>query len=154
MDNSNPDADYSHFFRDEEFRSTYPDLKMPPPSFVSSGAKIMSFTSGRSMTLKFPVREDQTNPIGTLQGGILASFFDDTFGTLSFASIKKPCVTIDITVNFIRPVKAGERVVVRAEFKSRTRKVLWLSAEAFNDKEKLIATATSNLMVVDNKEAS
>ena len=154
MDNSNPDADYSHFFRDEEFRSKYPDLKMPPPSFTSSSAKILSFAAGRSITLAFPVREDQTNPLGTLQGGILASFFDDAFGTLAFASLKKPCVTIDIMVNFIRPMNTGESVVIRAEFKSRTRKLLWLSAEAFNNKEKLIATATSNLMVIDNKEPS
>jgi uncharacterized protein (TIGR00369 family) len=152
MDNGKPDADYSYFFRDEEFQNRYPDLVMPPPSFVSSGAKILSFTAGRSITLVFPIREDQTNPIGTLQGGILASFFDDAFGTLSFATIKRPCVTIDIMVNFVRPVKAGESVMIRAEFKSRARKLLWLSAEAFNEKEKLIATATSNLMVVGDKD--
>jgi uncharacterized protein (TIGR00369 family) len=148
MNNRKPDADYSNFFHDEEFRNKYPDLKMPPPSFVSSGAKILSFKAGQSMELAFPIHEDQTNPIGTLQGGVLCSFFDDAFGTLSFASMKKPCVTIDIMVNFIRAVKPGEMVLIRAEFKSKTRKLLQLSAEAFNEKEKLVATATSSLMVM------
>lgn len=152
MNNIKPDADYSDFFPDEEFRNKYPDFKMPPPSFIASGAKIISFKTGRHITLAFLTREDQTNPIGTLQGGILASFFDDAFGTLSFASMKRPCVTIDIMVNFVRPVKAGDTVMVRAEFKSRARKLLWLSAEAFNEKEKLIATATSNLMVMGADE--
>ena len=150
MNDSKPEADYSNFFLDEEFRNKYPDLKMPPPSFVSSGAKIISFKTGGSITLAFPIREDQTNPIGTLQGGVLCSFFDDAFGTLSFASLRKPCVTIDIMVNFIRAAKPGEIVMIRAEFKSKTKKLLQLSAEAFNEKEKLVATATSSLLVVDD----
>lgn len=144
-----PDADHSTFFLDEQFQTKYPGVKLPPPSFVASGAKILSFESGRSIVLVFPVREHQANPIGALQGGILCSFFDDAFGTLSFASMRKPCVSVDMTVNFIRPVRPGEFVTVRAEFKSKSKKLLQLSAEAHNGKEKLVATATSNLMVYE-----
>lgn len=142
-----PDRDYSNFFHDKEFQARYPDIKTPPPSFASSGARILSFESGRSIVLAFPVREHQTNPIGTLQGGVLCSFIDDAFGTLSFASMRKPCVSIDLSVNFIRPVRPGELVSVRAEFKAKSKKLLQLSAEAHNGKGKLVATATSNLMV-------
>jgi uncharacterized protein (TIGR00369 family) len=97
--------------------------------------------------LDFPVREDQTNPLGTLQGGILCSFFDDAFGTLSFASLRKPCITIDLNVNFIRGARPGEVVRIRAVFRSKTRKLLQLQAEAYNEQEKLLATASSNLLV-------
>jgi len=143
------DADYSTFFHDNEFQVKYPELKLPPPSFRASGARILSFDSGRSIVLAFPVREDQANPIGTLQGGILCSFFDDAFGTLSFASLRKPCVSIDMTVNFIRPARPGEYVKIRAEFKAKSRKLLQIYAEAHNSKDKLLATATSNLMVYE-----
>ena len=60
-----PVVDSSAFFKDEVFRARYPDLKMPPPSFISSGAKIVTFESGKSIALAFPVRGDQMNPIGT-----------------------------------------------------------------------------------------
>jgi uncharacterized protein (TIGR00369 family) len=93
----------------------------------------------------------QTNPVGTLQGGILSSFFDDAFGCLCFASLRKPCVTIDMTVNFIRPVKPGSFVVIHAVFKARGKKLLQVSAEAVNGNEKLVATATSNWMVYESK---
>jgi acyl-coenzyme A thioesterase PaaI-like protein len=63
------------------------------------------------------VGEAQTNPGGTLQGGILSSFFDDAFGMLCFASLHRPCVTIDLSVNFIRPVKLGSFVIIHAVFK-------------------------------------
>jgi len=143
------DADYSQFFQDAEFKTRYPDLELPPHSFILSKAKIISFESGSSIVLAFPVCDNQTNPIGTLQGGILCSFFDDAFGTLSFASVRKPCVSIDLNVNFTRTVKPGETVTIRAELKAKTRKTLHLYAEAFNGNRKLVATATSNLMVFE-----
>jgi uncharacterized protein (TIGR00369 family) len=141
-----PDKDYSTFFLDPEFAAKYPDVKLPPPTYLAHEGKILSFQSGKNIVIAYPVREFQTNPVGTLQGGILSSFFDDAFGCLCFASLRKPCVSIDMTVNFIRSVKPGAFVIVRAEFKAKGRKLLHLLAEAYNEKEKLVATATSNLM--------
>ncbi|HUJ18797.1 MAG TPA: PaaI family thioesterase [Nitrospirota bacterium] len=137
------------FFYDAEFQIKYPGVKVPPPCYLASGAKIIAYVPNKSLTVAFPVREDQTNPVGSLQGGILGSFFDDTFGPLSFKTMRKPCVSIDITVNFIRPVRPGETVVIMAEFKSKGKKLVQMYGEAHNDKNKLIATATSNLMVYE-----
>ena len=141
--------DTSQFFHDEEFERKYPGVKMPPSCFLASGARIIAHERNKSLTVAFAVREEQTNPIGTLQGGILCSFFDDTFGPLSLATMRKPCVSIDMTVNFIRPVRPGETVLIRAEFKSKSRTLIQLYGEAHNDKNKLIATATSNLTVFE-----
>ena len=144
-----PDKDYSNFFLDKEFQQKYAGVKMPPPCFLASGAKIIAHEPNKSLTVAFSVREEQTNPIGTLQGGILCSFFDDTFGPLSFATMRKPCVSIDMTVNFIRPVHPGETVVIRAEFKAKSKTLLHFCGEAHNEKQKLVATASSNMMVYE-----
>jgi uncharacterized protein (TIGR00369 family) len=144
-----PDKDYSTFFLDPEFAIKYPDVKLPPPTHLAHEGKILSFQSGKNITIAYPVREFQTNPVGTLQGGILSSFFDDAFGCLCFASTRKPCLSIDMTVNFIRPIKPGAIAIIRAEFKAKGRKLLQCSAEAFTGNEKLAATATSNLMVYE-----
>lgn len=140
-------VDTASFFYNEEFQEKYPNVKVPPPCFLASGAKILGHEPNKSLTIAFPVREEQANPVGTLQGGILASFFDNTFGPLSFATMRKPCVSIDMNVNFIRPARPGETVVIRAEFKAKGRKLLQMYGEARNEKDKLIATATSNLMI-------
>jgi uncharacterized protein (TIGR00369 family) len=145
-----PDKDYSDFFRDPELADKYPDVNLPPATFVAHQGKILTFASGQSLSIVFPVGEAQTNPVGTLQGGILSSFFDDAFGMLCFASLHRPCVTIDLSVNFIRPVKPGSFVIIHAVCKGRGRKLLQVSAEAVNGEEKLVATATSNLMVVES----
>ena len=140
-------VDTTAFFHDEEFQRKYPGVKVPPPCFLSSGAKLLAHEPNKSLTVAFPVNDDQTNPVGSLQGGILASYFDNTFGPLSFATMRKPCVSIDMTVNFIRPAFPGETVVIRVEFKAKGRKLLQMYGEARNEKDKLIATATTNLMV-------
>jgi len=144
---SNFDAE--KFFHDEEFRKQYPEVKMPPLCFLESGAKITAHEVNKSLTVKFPVHEKQTNPLGYLQGGILSSYFDNVFGPLSFATLRKPCISIDMNVNFMRPLRSGEIVTIRAEFKSKSRRLVQLYAEAHNEKHKLIATATSNLMVYE-----
>ncbi len=141
------DADYSSFFDDTEFQTTFTGIDLPPPCFLSSGAKIVSFRAGDYILLAFPVQPHQTNPIGTLQGGILCSFFDDAFGSLSIASLRRPCVSIGMSVNFIRAARPGDSVLIRAEFRSKGRDVLQLSAEAENGKGKTIATAISSLSV-------
>ncbi len=68
--------------------------------------------------------------------------------------MRKPCVSIDLMLNFIRPIRPGESVVIRAELKIKEKKLLQLPAEAHNDGNKLIATATSNLMVYDPPETT
>jgi uncharacterized protein (TIGR00369 family) len=144
-----PDKDYSAFFSDPVLTEKYPDVKLPAPTYVAHEGKILFFESGKRISVAFPVSGFQTNPVGTLQGGILSSFFDDAFGMLCFASLHKPCVTIDMTVNFIRPVKPGSFVVIHAVFKARGKKLLQLSAEAVNSNEKLVATSTSNWMAYE-----
>jgi len=100
-----PDQDYTEFFRNPELTDKYPGVKLPPATFAAHQEKILAFAPGQSLSVVFPVGEAQTNPVGTLQGGILSSFFDDAFGMLCFASLHRPCVTIDLSVNFIRPVE-------------------------------------------------
>lgn len=146
------EIDAAQFFHDEEFERNFPNVKLPPPCFLESGARILAHEPNRSLTVAFPVKEEQTNPVGSLQGGILASFFDNTFGPLSFATMGKPCVSIDMTINFVRPALPGETVIICAEFKSKSRRLIQFYAEARNDKQKLIATATTNMLVYDNRD--
>ena len=147
--NDSPQFDTNAFFHDEEFHRKYPGVQIPPPCFLDAGAAIVAHEPNTSLTVRFPVLEKHANPVGFLQGGILCSLFDNVFGPLSFSTLRKPCVSIDMNVNFIRAVKPGEFVFIRAEFRSKTKKLLQMHAEARNEKQKLVATATSSLMVYE-----
>jgi uncharacterized protein (TIGR00369 family) len=141
--------DAEAFFSAGGFHEKYPGVKVPPPCFVASGAEIVAHEPGKSLTVAFPVREEQANPVGFLQGGYVCAMFDNVFGPLAFATTHKPCLSVDINVNFVRGLKPGETATVRAEFLSKTKKLLQLRAEAFNEQGKLAATATSNMMVYE-----
>lgn len=144
----NPAAE-SFFETMSRLRSSAPiSLELPPPSFVANKADILIFEPGKTMTVAFPVQAGQLNPMGYLQGGVLGSFIDDVFGSLTFASFGKATLSLDLNVNFIRGVRVGQTVKVRADVKSRGMRALSLYAEAFNEREKLIATSTSNVLFV------
>lgn len=128
--------DFFRFFHDPKLLSRFPDLKLPPPTFVASGARILSFTKGRGITLEFRVGPHQLNPMGNLQGGVL-----------SFATMRRPSFSVDLHINFIRPFCQGETVRVEAGFQARSRTLLQLHGEAYNRKDKLGATATANMLV-------
>jgi uncharacterized protein (TIGR00369 family) len=133
----------------ESFSERYPEAKIPPPSFIESGAKIIAYEPTKSLVVQFTIQEKQTGPMGILQGGLLCGLFDDVFGPLSFATAKKPCISIDMNVNFVRATKVGDSLTIRAEFLSKTKTLFQMRAEAHNEKGKLVATATSNLMVYE-----
>jgi uncharacterized protein (TIGR00369 family) len=141
--------DSETFFRGGGFHENYPGVKVPPPCFIESGAEIVAHEPGKSLTVSFPVREGQANPVGFLQGGFICAMFDNVFGPLAFATTRKPCLSVDMNVNFVRGLKPGETAMVRAEFVSKTKKLIQMRAEAFNEKGKLAATATSNLMIYE-----
>jgi acyl-coenzyme A thioesterase PaaI-like protein len=83
-----------------------------------------------------------------MQGGFIVAAFDNVFGPLSYAAARCPCVTMNLTAQFIRPIVPGDRLTITAKVVSRGNQVLYMTAEAFNLKSKLIATGSANAMIV------
>ena len=67
---------------------------------------------------------------------------------------RAPCVTMNLSTQFIRPVESGERLTVYAKAASRGAQVLHLTAEAFNSKNKLVAVATAGATVMHSSPRS
>ncbi len=85
-------------------------------------------------TLAFDVRDWMLNPGGLLHGGILTTFFDISMGILSFylnGDLIAPTATL--SVNFVRPVQNGERVLIKARSHHSGRTMIQTSASAFTD---------------------
>jgi len=127
-------------------------IKLPPESAIELQSQFVEYVPKKSLSVSFPVQEKHTGPLGILQGGILTAFFDDTFGPLSYATLGKPMLTIDIHVHFIRSSKPGDIITVKAEIVSRGRQMIFMKAEAFNQKNKLIATSTTSALILSEME--
>jgi len=121
----------------------------PVPSCLSiMEPEIVEYHPGKSLTLSFPVLDMYLNGNKVMQGGFIAAAFDNVFGVLSFLEKENINMsTIDLQVNYHRPLTAGDRLVITAYLKHSGNTILGLYAECFNSEGKLAATATTNIIL-------
>lgn len=124
-------------------------LKLPPPIFHELGAEVISFDAeAASLVCRFAVQERWQNPLGFMQGGMIAAVLDNTIGPLSFL-IAPPSVTTQMNLTYLRPVTPQEAyITVTARLVERTRRLLVFSAQAAGSDGKtlVVCSATQQLM--------
>jgi uncharacterized protein (TIGR00369 family) len=123
----------------------------PPNCFVAMKAEVVHYESRSSLTVKFPILEESLNPLRTMQGGFIVAAFDNVFGPLSYAAARCPCVTMNLSAQFIRPIVPGDWLTITAKVVSRGNQILYMTAEALNEKNKLIATGSANAMMLKSE---
>lgn len=105
------------------------------------GMKLVDLQPGAA-TLTLEMRHELKQPSHLMHGGAIASLIDTATAFAVATTFEKgdSAATVDLTVHFLRPVTEGS---VRCEAKvlRAGKRLLTVSAEVFNDKEKLIATA-------------
>lgn len=123
-------------------------ITVPPPSFLDMKAEIISYTKNKSITVSFPVMHNQSNPMGFMQGGYIAAAFDNAYGPLSYLVAKKPTTTIDMNIQYIRGVATEQTVIVTATIEAKGFSTIHMTAEMKTEKGKLLATSTTNLLIL------
>ena len=116
------------------------------PYFQLIGLQIESVGIGTA-TLVLPIREDLKQNDAIAHGGAIASVIDSAF---AFAIIpllgdNETTTTVDLTIHYLRPLSGG---VARATARvvRAGRRVITVSAELFDENEKLAATALSTYL--------
>lgn len=94
--------------------------------------------------LRLQMRDELRQPHGLLHGGAIASLIDTAtaFAVITCLTREEKASTVDLTVHYLRPV-IDETIVCTAKVVKAGRRLLTVSADVFNDKNKLIATAIS-----------
>lgn len=95
--------------------------------------------------------EQHANPMGRVHGGVIAALADAAMGTaygrLLLAS--EDFSTIELKVNFMRPVKLG-RIVATARLVQRGLRIGFLDCEIHDRLGRLVATATCTCMTISS----
>lgn len=130
------------------FKNSPIPVTVPPPSFTSMNGEFEEYEKNKRLVVSFPVDNSQTNPVGVMQGGFIAAAFDNVFGPLSYLIAKKPMTTIDMNIQYIRGVEVNQRVLVEAVLIAKGFSTLYMTAEMKNAKGKLLATASTNLLII------
>lgn len=113
----------------------------PPPIARLVGYKIADVESGTAV-FEIEPGEYLYNPFSTVHGGILSTLLDTsmTAAVLSTLPIGKSCSTLEMKVNFVRPVtdKTG-LISCRAEVIHSGKRIATATGKIFDDRDRLVA---------------
>lgn len=124
------------------------EYQLPPNSSKTLRSEFLDYEPRKRLFTSFYIEKQFSNPQGTVQGGIIGACFDDTFGPLGVATARGPILTIDLHVQYIRPIPVEETFFIRTQVISVSRTNIYMQADAYNHKGKLLAQASSNQLIV------
>ncbi|MGI5912248.1 MAG: PaaI family thioesterase [Syntrophomonadaceae bacterium] len=126
--------------------------KLDPPCVQVMQRELVEYIPGESLTNAYPVLEMYSNPRKVMQGGFIAAAFDNTFGTYIYYTVNHlRMATIDLNLSFQNPIFVGDTLLVKAYIKKFGKTIVHMVGEAFDSKNKIIATSTTNVMIMDER---
>jgi len=146
----------SGFKADDRTQEFIGQFSLPSPrcsSFIKGD--FIEYIPGKSLTMAFPVLEDYLNPAQTMQGGIITAAFDNVFGPFCYIESKTGATAaIDINTTYHRPIMAGDVLTVTVHLLAKGRTFIHMTGEAYDSKNRLVATCTTKYMVLDRNNTS
>jgi len=124
-----------------------------PAAATLIGMRLESFAAGEALVV-LDATAAHANPMGTVQGGILAAVADAAMGWAFMTNLgeNESYTTLEMKINFLRPVWAG-RLEARGRVKSAGRNVSLVECDVMSG-GKLVAHGVSTSMTLRGKQAS
>lgn len=125
----------------------------PPPVARLIGFTLTEVEPGRAVvTLEADRRH--ANPMGTVHGGILCDIADAAMGIAYAATLDEgeTFTTLELKINFLKPVRTG-RLVATGRVVKGGRSVGLTECDVVDDKERLVARASSTCMTLRGEQA-
>ena len=127
-------------------------LQVPPPVFLDMDGEFLGADLEQgTLTVRFPVKERYQNPLGSMQGGMIAAAIDNAIGPLSFM-VAPPNVTKTLTLHYKRPITSEATYIdVEAHYEGRTGRELTFTARALDAEGRVLVEAEALTVVVGKK---
>lgn len=100
------------------------------------------------LVAEFVVREDMTNPLRTLHGGIAALIMDEMMGMMVYL-LGNPYAHTSVNLNcdFLHYAPVGTKLIATATVIRKGKNIIHCESEIRNDEGKIIAKSSSNLVI-------
>lgn len=128
--------------------------RVPPNCDLALGLRCVDKPEPGRTVWAMPADERFANPVGQIQGGVLAALADSAMAasTITWARAQGMRVTAantDLDVRFLRPARAqeGTTLTCTARVRSGGRRVAFTEAEVVDDDGTLVATAASTYLL-------
>lgn len=125
-------------------------LPKPPAARLLGWKLIACDPEAGTIEVEFNGKEEFTNPMGNIQGGLLAAMLDDTLGPAVFAMHdgRRFGSTIDLHVHYLRPVKPGI-IKTTGRVRKDGKHVAFLEGELYDAAGRLCATARASAQLAN-----
>src|SRR6185503_11179600 len=126
----------------------------PPAAATLLGMRLASFSAGEAL-VELDATAAHGNPMGTVQGGVLAAVADAAMGWAYMTTLGEgeSYTTLEIKMNFLRPVRAG-RLEARARVRNAGRTVGLIECDVLAEGGKAAAYSVSTCMVLRGDAAA
>jgi uncharacterized protein (TIGR00369 family) len=98
------------------------------------------------LSVEYVVREEMTNPVKMLHGGVISAMIDDLIGMTLMLMTGDYHASISLSVDFLRSARVGDIVVCRSRVIRQGRSVVHAEATLTQPDGKLLARAMTNLL--------
>ena len=126
----------------------------PPPVARLIGFELISVKPGEAVVELQTTTEKHANPMGTVHGGILCDIADAAMGIAYASNLDEgeSFTTLELKINYLKPVwNARLRATARVVKQGYT--VGLVECDVTDDKDKLVARATSTCMILRGDQA-
>jgi uncharacterized protein (TIGR00369 family) len=123
-------------------------VRVPPPVAELIGIELVD-SGGGVCTMRLEAGEQHLNPMGTLHGGILCDLADAAMGMAFYSTLDEgeSFTTLELKINYLRPFWTGT-LIARGTVISRGRTIGLTECRVVDDRDRLIAHATSTCMAL------
>lgn len=124
-------------------------MQLPPPIWREMQGEVVAFSAeaGR-LTARFPLQARYQNPMGYMQGGMIAAAIDNAIGPLSFV-VAPPSVTRTLEITYLRPVLSDYAyITVEASLEEQAGEKLLFKVQVRDPQGKLLARARATHWVI------
>lgn len=132
-------------------------LKRRAPAADLLGQQIVEIdVEAGSASLTYQATQSLTNRFGAIHGGMTAAMLDDVISIAAGLTIEWGQITptLEMKVSYIAQVHPGGTIKADARTVKRGKSVVFVEAELCDEAGKLLATASSTVMIAEHKPAS
>ncbi len=129
-------------------------LKRPAPAAVVMGQELLDVDVEKgTVRVAYAASDQLANRFGAIHGGMTAAMLDDVISLAAGLGIEWGQITptLEMKVSYIAQAKPGTRILAEARTIRRGGTVIFLEADLKDETGKLLATASSTVMIAAMK---
>lgn len=124
------------------------------PSPFSNWLKgVLREVSAESIVVEFTVREEMTNPVKMLHGGMIAAIIDDMIGMHIFLLGEKSFYfSVNLNIDFLSNVAVGNTVRAQTRIIKKGKRLINAECILLDAENRIMAKGSSNLVSTEGVE--